>query len=178
MRILAHRAWRCSHKIKELNRFIHTRARANANAIKSLFQKSPGRIPKRNMSNGVLSEAKRSREVKQKEESSCLFDGAIKGLFMFIFHLKRSHKTSDCTHKPSAGYKSCHETESVFESHLDSDMCDRSHSLCRNVTVCDYVALFYTFARSSHADILCKSLPFIYSITTTRLVQKIYRFIY
>ena len=51
------------------------------------------------------------KNAKQKEESSCLFDGAIKGLFMFISHLKRSHKTGDCTHKPSNGHKSPRETD-------------------------------------------------------------------
>lgn len=53
---------------------------------------------------------------------------------MFISHLKRSHKTSDCTHKPSAGYKSCRETECVFESYLDSDMYARSNMLYHEAT--------------------------------------------
>jgi len=92
-----------SRKTKELNRF--------TSAIESKVTRRSWRGNRRT----EPVEAKQSREAKQKE-SSCLFDGAIKGLFMFISHLKRSHKTSDCTHKPSAGHKSCHETECVWES--------------------------------------------------------------
>lgn len=95
--------WHYSRKIKELNQF--------TSAIES---KVTGRSWRGNHWAEPV-EAKRSREAKQKE-SSCLFDGAIKGLFMFISHLKRSHKTSDCTHKPSVGHKSCRETECVWVS--------------------------------------------------------------
>lgn len=52
----------------------------------------------------------------QKEESSCLFDGVVKGLFMFISHLKRSHKTGDRAHELSTGHKSSRETEHVRKS--------------------------------------------------------------
>lgn len=58
----------------------------------------------------------RRKGAYQKEESSCLFDGAVKGLFMFISDLKRSHKTGDRVHKLSAGHKSCGETEYVGKS--------------------------------------------------------------
>lgn len=76
-------------------------------------------------------------EARQKEESSCLFDGTIKGLFMFISHLKCSHKIGDGvpphshmqtfthTHKhvyvPSSRHKSSWETDRVTrKTFLDS----------------------------------------------------------
>lgn len=98
-------------------------------AIESLLQKVPEDSWRGIYVEQRPSRQKQSREAKQKEESSCLFDGAIKGLFMFISHLKRSHKTSDCAHKPSAGHKSCCET-CTFESHLDSDTYTREVIRC------------------------------------------------
>lgn len=64
-------------------------------------------------------EAKRERPAavvwREPHSQSCLFDGAIKGLslslFMFICHLKVSHKTGDCTHKLSNARKSFCETK-------------------------------------------------------------------
>lgn len=106
------------------------------------LEKSPEDPEEGHVEQDLSKHAQRSREAKQKEESSCLFDGAIKGLFMFISHLKRSHKTSDCAHKPSAAHKSCREARSAFENHLDSDTRARNNSMYRKATAADNAIMF------------------------------------
>lgn len=57
-------------------------------------------------------------EAHPEEESSCLFDGAVKGLFMFICHLKRPHKipaTAHTNYQPAVNHAA--KRSAVRESH-------------------------------------------------------------